>query len=103
LRQGGFFVTQCKSVWLDAEIVRAVQQRLGGLFNHASVYGATIPTYPSGSWTFIVASDTIDPRKRADAARQIEIARSARYYTPEHQQAAFAMPAFLNHPERISL
>ena len=103
LRSGGFFVTQCKSVWLDAEIVRAVRKRLGGLFQKTSVYGATIPTYPSGSWTFITASDAIDLRTDVEASRQQEIAKSTRYYTPAHQQGAFALPAFLEHPERLAL
>ena len=103
LRPGGFFVTQCKSVWLDAEVVREVQKRLSSLFKFVNVYGATIPTYPSGSWTFVIASDTVDPRGPVDPARQQAILKRARYYTAAHQTAAFAMPAFLEYPERISL
>ena len=100
LKAGGFFVTQCKSVWLDAEIVREVQKKFSQLFRYASVYGATIPTYPSGSWTFIIGSDGMNPRGKPDEARQRLVSQLARYYTPEHQSAAFAMPAFLAHPER---
>lgn len=95
LRPGGFFVTQCKSVWLDATTVREVAKRFGQLFRHSGVYGATIPTYPTGSWTFIFGSDAVDPRGNVDRARQELIAKTTRYYTPEHQTAAFAMPAFL--------
>lgn len=102
LNAGGFFATQCKSVWLDAEIVRSVRQRLQSFFRNVSIYGATIPTYPSGSWTFIIGSDSIDPHAPIDAARQSRIAAGTRYYTSAHQLAAFAMPAFLEHPERIS-
>jgi spermidine synthase len=103
LRAGGFFTTQCKSVWLDAEIVRSVRERLKSFFRRVNIYGATIPTYPSGSWTFIIASDEIDPRAQVDEARQRSVEAHSRYYTAAHQQAAFAMPAFLDHPERISL
>jgi spermidine synthase len=98
LRPGGFFVTQCKSVWLDAESVREVSKRFRSLFRQVGVYGATIPTYPTGSWTFIFGSDAVDPRGKIDQVRQELIAKTARYYTPEHQTAAFAMPAFLNRP-----
>ena len=95
LCEGGFFVTQCKSVWLDAEMIRNVKRRWAGLFRIVGVYGATIPTYPSGSWTFIIGSDAVDPKRPVDRARQETICRDTRYYTPEHQTGAFAMPAFL--------
>ncbi len=101
LKPGGFFTTQCKSVWLEAEIVREVRQRLRNFFGTVSIYGATIPTYPSGSWTFVIASDELDAQKPVDIVRQQLIAKNTRYYTPAHQQAAFAMPAFLDHPDRI--
>ncbi len=95
LRPGGFFVTQCKSVWLEVDTVREVSKRFSKLFRHVGVYGATIPTYPTGSWTFIIGSDQIDPKENVDRARQEMIAKTTKYYTPEHQTAAFAMPAFL--------
>jgi spermidine synthase len=100
LREGGFFVTQCKSVWLDPRVVRDVETRFSALFRHVGVYGATIPTYPSGSWTFVIASDAVDPRKSVDGGRQTEICKSTRYYTPAHQTAAFAMPAFITRPDQ---
>ncbi len=94
LKEGGIFVTQCKSLWTDVETVREIEERLKQNFRIVRPFVATIPTYPTGAWSFISASDTIDPSGFADPDRQSEITRSTNYYTSEHQSAAFALPAF---------
>jgi len=94
LRGEGLFVTQCESLWVHADTARDVVRRLGLHFHNALPYVSMIPTYPSGSWGFVFASETLDPRTQCDAARQAEIAKSTRYYTPAHQAGAFAVPAF---------
>jgi spermidine synthase len=57
-------------------------------------YISTIPTYPTGSWSFLFAAEGLDPRTTFDADRQKEIAPQCRYYTLAHQTGAFAVPAF---------
>jgi spermidine synthase len=94
LRTGGVFVTQCKSLWTDVETAWEIERRLQRQFKHVGAFGATIPTYPTGSWSFMFGSDEIELRNVADPNRQREISASCRYYTPEHQTAAFALPAF---------
>jgi spermidine synthase len=99
LRPGGAFVTQCKSLWTDASTARDAEARLKKFFKQVLPYISTIPTYPTGSWSFLYASnDDRDPRRDVDNARQAEIARSTRYYTPAHQAGAFAVPAFYFRP-----
>lgn len=95
LRDGGLFVTQCKSVWVDAESVRDSEVRLKKFFSLVLPYLSTIPTYPTGSWSFLFASQGLDPREGVSSERQSFVAKTANYYTPAHQRAAFAMPAFL--------
>lgn len=95
LRDEGLFVTQCKSVWVDAESVRDSEVRLKKFFSLVLPYLSTIPTYPTGSWSFLFASQGLDPRERVSSERQSLVANTANYYTPAHQKAAFAMPAFL--------
>ncbi|HEY3295938.1 MAG TPA: polyamine aminopropyltransferase [bacterium] len=95
---GGLFVTQCKSLWVDADTARDTQARLKKFFKMVLPYISTIPTYPTGSWSFLVATDVHDPRLDVDKVRQMEIAKTARYYTPAHQAGAFAVPAFYFRP-----
>jgi spermidine synthase len=94
LRSDGLFVTQCKSLWVDVKTAREIAVRLNQQFRTVLPYISTIPTYPTGSWSFLVASDTRDPRTQFDSERQKLIAETTRYYTPAHQAGAFAVPAF---------
>lgn len=94
LREGGVFVTQCKSLWADADSVRDSAGRLSRYFSTVLPYVAAVPTYPTGSWSFLFASERVDPRRVAEADRQALICGTTRYYTPAHQTAAFALPAF---------
>ncbi len=94
LRGDGIFTTQCESLWIHADTARDVVKRLGRQFGTVLPYVSSIPTYPTGTWGFVIASDKIDPRTSFDAARQAEIAKTTRYYTPAHQSGAFAVPAF---------
>lgn len=94
LRSGGIFVSQCKSLWTDVETAWDIERRLAKQFTHVGAFQATIPTYPTGSWSFMFGSDSYDMRSVADPVRQREICQHSRYYTTAHQTAAFALPAF---------
>lgn len=95
LRPGGVFVTQCESFWLGDATVNEIAARMRQHFRIVLPYMASIPTYPTGTWLFLLASDDLDPRRGVDAARQKTIIEQSRYYTEELQTAAFAVPAFL--------
>lgn len=94
MKKGGFFVTQCESGWTDLPQLSGTIERIKKSFSSVHAYGATVPTYPSGLWCFVIGSDGLEPRQAAAADRQQEILKHARYYTLQHQQAAFALPAF---------
>lgn len=94
LREGGVFVTQCKSLWTDAASVRDSAARLSRHFSTVLPYVAAIPTYPTGSWSFLIATQGLDARRLVAADRQALICATTRYYTPDHQSGAFAVPAF---------
>jgi spermidine synthase len=94
LREGGVFVTQCKSLWTDAASVRDSAARLSRHFSTVLPYMAAIPTYPTGSWSFLIATQGLDARRTQAADRQALICGTTRYYTPAHQSGAFAVPAF---------
>jgi spermidine synthase len=94
LKTGGFFSTQCESVWTNLEGLHEYLSRMKHHFHEVLPYGASVPTYPSGYWNFLFGSDTIDPHVCVDRDRQQKILETARYYTAAHQLAVFAIPKF---------
>jgi spermidine synthase len=94
LKAGGIFVTQCKSLWTDVKTAREIQTRMQKHFALVLPYVSSVPTYPTGTWSFMYAADGGDPRTQFDAHRQREICANADYYTAAHQSGAFAVPAF---------
>ncbi|MFH1010429.1 MAG: polyamine aminopropyltransferase [bacterium] len=93
LQLNGTFVQQIETVFSKRDVVRKVVKALGNHFQDCRLYGASIPTYPTGYWNFLWASDGVDPYS-VDEKRQQEVAATCQYYTAEHQRAAFAVPAF---------
>ncbi|MBU0507929.1 polyamine aminopropyltransferase [bacterium] len=95
LRSGGVFVTQSGPFWNQLDTLRTCWLHLSEHFRFVRCYSASIPTYPTGTWCFLLASDTVDPMAEVDPVRRKNIAARCRYYTEFHQQAAFVMPAFV--------
>ncbi|RJO71374.1 MAG: polyamine aminopropyltransferase [Myxococcales bacterium] len=92
LRTPGIFVQQTESPWYeDVDWPRAYAE-LGKIFAGVYPYGAAIPMYPTGYWTFAFASDQLDPWNQYDPGRAARLT-GLKYYAPEHQRAAFALPA----------
>ena len=93
LKPKGIFVAQIESVFLYGDIIPKVTRTIRKSFQDCRLYGATVPTYPTGYWNFIWASDDVNPFD-VNQERQRGICTTCRYYTPEHQRAAFVLPAF---------
>jgi spermidine synthase len=91
LRPGGVISAQTESPFYAADTVRAVYNEIRGVFKHVHGYIGSIPTYPSGCWTFALASDERTPamvdERRAAALR-------CNYFNPGIARAAFALPEF---------
>ena len=79
--------------------IQAAHRTLGELFGHVGVYLASIPTYPMGTWSFVMASKTqrpVDDFDEAEAARRLApFEGSLRYFHPALHRAAFTLPAFV--------
>ncbi|MFQ5848634.1 MAG: polyamine aminopropyltransferase [Candidatus Methylomirabilales bacterium] len=89
LTADGLFVAQSKSPYLDRGLLREVLALVRSLFPVALVYTATIPTYPSGLWSFVLGSKTYHPLTFDEQrAEKLE----TRYYSPEIHRAAFVLP-----------
>ncbi len=96
LGEGGIFVQQTESPWVEPDVVRRIYAALRGVFRKVACYLVSVPTYPSGTWSFAFASASADPIPPAFDPTRWEALRAGglRYYTPDIHRAAFALPPF---------
>lgn len=92
LKDDGIFVAQTDNPWFKADLIQKVNKDVKEIFPIVRVYGANIPTYPSGLWTFTMGSKTYDPLE-VDDTKIPEI--NTKYYTPRLHKAAFVLPKFV--------
>ncbi len=92
LRQDGILVAQSESPFFNDDLITQVYAAMSQWFPIVKLYLAGIPTYPSGSWSFMMGSKKHGPFD----VKVNEIPKiSTRYYTPELHKAAFALPRFV--------
>lgn len=101
LAPGGILVGQMESPF-DTAFQRDITDAhriLGGLFPHVAPYLAHIPTYPMGTWSFVMASLDRHPVRDFDPAaaeaRLAPFAQDLQYYNPDLHFGAFALPNFV--------
>ncbi|ANS77324.1 spermidine synthase [Paenibacillus yonginensis] len=92
LREDGIFVAQTDNPWFKSDLIRKVTKDVKEIFPIVRVYGANIPTYPSGLWTFTMGSKAHDPLQ-VDISKIPEL--QTKYYSPRLHQAAFVLPKFV--------
>ncbi|WP_010278499.1 polyamine aminopropyltransferase [Paenibacillus senegalensis] len=92
LHEDGIFVAQTDNPWFKADLIQSVNRDVKEIFPIVRVYGANIPTYPSGLWTFTMGSKVYDPLE-VDENTIPEI--ETKYYTPKLHKAAFVLPKFV--------
>ena len=90
LKEDGMMVAQSESPFFNQDVIRMVWQGVGQSFPISDLYLASIPTYPSGLWSFTVGSKKHNPRE------VMTIPDCAyKYYNSAVHKAAFALPAFV--------
>lgn len=88
LAQDGIVVTQSGSPFYQPDGLKLAYRGMSQVFRHVSVYTAFIPTYPSGFWSFTLASDSeISPRD--------EDVKAGRYFNRDILEGAFRLPQFV--------
>lgn len=92
LKEDGLFVAQTDNPWFKADLIQQVNRDVKEIFPIVRVYGANIPTYPSGLWTFTIGSKMYDPLA-VDVTSIPEL--ETKYYTPRLHHAAFVLPRFV--------
>ena len=91
LKEDGIFVAQTESPFYNKQLITRVFKDVSSLYPITKLYGAFIPTYPGGYWTFTMGSKVYDPEKiDLSKIRSFE----TQYYTPEIHKACFALPKF---------
>jgi len=92
LKEDGIFVAQTDNPWFKADLIQSVNRDVKEVFPIVRVYGANIPTYPSGLWTFTMGSKKHDPLQ-VDESSIPEL--DTKYYSPRLHKAAFILPKFV--------
>lgn len=91
LTPNGILVAQSESPFLHQALIRQMQDGMKTAFPEVNLYLASIPTYPTGLWSFLMASRLPhEPSPRCD-----NLPIETRYWTPELQRAAFVLPKFV--------
>jgi spermidine synthase len=89
LNPQGVLTELTESPFADTALMRQAIDEMRKVFPIVRMYWGAVPTYPTGMWTYGIASLAPDP---AAPLREIP---GTRYYTGEIHKAAFVLPPFL--------
>jgi len=92
LKEDGILVAQTESPFYNKDLIRRSYAGISSIFPITRLYLASIPTYPSGLWSFTLGSKNHDP---LDVPSERFHLIETKYYTPELQRAAFTLPRFV--------
>lgn len=92
LTPDGIMVAQSESPFVNQDVIQMIHRNLTGIFSLKYLYTASIPTYPSGLWSFTIASKKWDPLQ-VDPKKMRKL--TTKYYTPELHVGAFKLPRFV--------
>ncbi|GAA6060401.1 hypothetical protein JCM10212_004654 [Sporobolomyces blumeae] len=90
LREGGTISTQGECVWLHLPLINDLMSMSRTLFAKAEFGWTSIPTYPSGTIGFVVA--TLDGKR--DLRTPLRDIEGCRYWSKAIHKQAFTLPAF---------
>lgn len=98
LRQGGVLVTQNGVPFVQGGELQGTMRAFRSLFQVATCYLATVPTYVGGPMAFGFGTD--NPALLQVTAAELETRQKAaglktRYYTPDVHKGAFALPGYV--------
>jgi spermidine synthase len=92
LKQDGILNVQSESPFFNQDIMKKVNKALDIDFKHVDTYLACVPTYPSGLWSFTMASKKY---RYCDARLDKAIGLNTRYFSKAIFQSCFALPEFV--------
>ncbi|MGQ9745435.1 MAG: polyamine aminopropyltransferase [Dissulfurimicrobium sp.] len=96
LKPDGILVAQSESPFYDMNIIKEMHKNLREAgFPIVNFYVGFIPTYPSGMWSWGMASKKYDPLKDFNTERFKTHKIPTRYFTQRLCLASFALPSFM--------
>jgi spermidine synthase len=95
LRGDGIMVAQSESPFYHLDLIRQMRENMMEAgFPIVKFCWGFVPTYPSGMWSWAIASKRYDPVGDFDVEKAKRRRIPTRYYTAELHRAAFVLPAF---------
>lgn len=89
LKKDGILVAQTESPFFNRDLIESSYARISRVFPLTKLYLASIPTYPSGLWSFTVGSKCYEPEN----CRQKPV--NTKYYNFAVHRGAFCLPNFV--------
>lgn len=86
LKDDGMLVVQSESPFFNRDVIKTAYSGISQCFPVTKLYLASIPTYPSGLWSFTVGSKRYGPENPLVEDYELK------YYNPEVHRAAFKLP-----------
>lgn len=93
LKEDGIMVAQSESPWFNSELITRVFKDIASIYPVTRYYTASIPTYPSGLWSWTMGSKKYDPLE-VDEAQLIE-PEGTKYYHKGMHKTVFTLPKFV--------
>ncbi|MDD3023249.1 MAG: polyamine aminopropyltransferase [Syntrophomonadaceae bacterium] len=90
LKDDGMLVVQSESPFMNKDIINMAYGGIKQVFPLTKLFLASVPTYPSGLWSFTVGSKVHDPEDIKNTAQL-----DCKYYSPQVHKAAFVLPNFV--------
>jgi spermidine synthase len=94
LKEDGIFVAQTESPFFNKDLIRDTNRAISELFPVTRLYLASIPTYPSGLWSFTMGSKKYKPED-GDMCRAEVIGKMTKYYNHQIHHSTFVLPNFV--------
>ncbi len=90
LNDEGMLVVQSESPFFNAGVIQMAFGGVSQIFALTKLYLASVPTYPSGLWSFTIGSKKYDPAIPLNKNQG-----GLKYYNADVHQAAFKLPGFV--------
>lgn len=92
LNDDGIMVVQSESPIFYGDLFKSINKNIKAVYPAAYVYLATVPTYVSGPWSFMIGSKKYDP---LDLTSDRQVLTGLKYYNEGIHHAAFVLPEYI--------
>lgn len=88
-------ISQAEGPWFNEKVQRELLAILREIFNITQIYNYHNISYPTGTWSFSFASQSVHPLRNMDLERIKSDDFEFNYYSSEIHRSAFALPSFM--------